>query len=140
MKDEEKEVTLTLHREVVKALEKLASLTGEPLEEYAARALLAITAKEVRTRAARRRAERIRRNCPPLRYLHRYESASFQGWRLSLTRGGCIFCRYFSLLQYGSEKAAYSAAVEVRARLLELLEQYRHNPQAAFSLCRASGK
>lgn len=59
-----------------------------------------------------------------LRYLTRFtkEFTSFDGWRLALTRCGISFTRYFSVLQYGGERAAFEEARRMRDALLGDLE------------------
>lgn len=56
-----------------------------------------------------------------LRYLTRFtkEFTSFDGWRLALTRCGISFTRYFSVLQYGGERAAFEEARRMRDALLD---------------------
>lgn len=56
-----------------------------------------------------------------LRYLTRFtkEFTSFDGWRLALTRCGVSFTRYFSVLQYGGERAAFEEARRMRDALLD---------------------
>ncbi|MEI7909043.1 MAG: hypothetical protein WCK77_05350 [Verrucomicrobiota bacterium] len=39
-----------------------------------------------------------------------YETAAFQGWRLSISRAGAVFTKYFSDKKYGGEKPAFAAA------------------------------
>ena len=39
-----------------------------------------------------------------------YETAAFQGWRLSLSSKGAAFTKYFSDKKYGDEKKAFAAA------------------------------
>jgi hypothetical protein len=39
-----------------------------------------------------------------------YETAAFQGWRLSISRAGTSFTKYFSDKQYGGEKQSLAAA------------------------------
>lgn len=39
-----------------------------------------------------------------------YETAAFQGWRLSISRAGTAFTKYFSDKQYGGEKKSLAAA------------------------------
>ena len=38
-----------------------------------------------------------------------YETAAFQGWRLTLSRKGARFIKYFSDKKYGDEKKAFAA-------------------------------
>ncbi len=50
-----------------------------------------------------------------------YETAAFEGWRLSIARGGSTFTKYFSDKKCGGDKkslaAAKKALVEVKAIL-----------------------
>lgn len=39
-----------------------------------------------------------------------YETAAFQGWRLSLSRAGASVTKYFSDKKYGGEKQSFAAA------------------------------
>ena len=39
-----------------------------------------------------------------------YETSAFQGWRLSISRKGAIFTKYFSDKKYGDEKKSFAAA------------------------------
>lgn len=39
-----------------------------------------------------------------------YETAAFQGWRLSISRAGTAFTKYFSDKRYGGEKKSLAAA------------------------------
>jgi hypothetical protein len=50
-----------------------------------------------------------------------YETTAFQGWRLSLARGGQTFTRYFSDKQYGGERKALAAAEAKLAEMKEFL-------------------
>jgi len=51
-----------------------------------------------------------------------YETAAFQGWRLSISRSGTVFTKYFSDKKYGGEKQSFAAAESTLAALRELLE------------------
>ena len=51
-----------------------------------------------------------------------YETAAFQGWRLSVSRKGAIYTKYFSDKKYGDEKNAFAAAEAALAGLKTLLE------------------
>jgi hypothetical protein len=51
-----------------------------------------------------------------------YETAAFQGWRLSISRAGAVFTKYFSDKKYGDEKKSFAAAEAALAGLKELLE------------------
>ena len=46
-----------------------------------------------------------------------YETTAFQGWRLSLSRKGAAFTKYFSDKKYGDEKKAFAAAEAALAAL-----------------------
>ena len=39
-----------------------------------------------------------------------YETMAFEGWRLSISRKGAKFTRYFSDRKYGGERKAFAAA------------------------------
>ena len=62
-----------------------------------------------------------RRNLKSKKNLTRftYETAAFQGWRLSISRAGTTFTRYFSDKQYGGEKEALAAAEPERFVVLD---------------------
>jgi hypothetical protein len=51
-----------------------------------------------------------------------YETAAFQGWRLSLSRAGTAFTKYFSDKKYGSDTASLAAAEVALAELKAVLE------------------
>jgi hypothetical protein len=51
-----------------------------------------------------------------------YETAAFQGWRLSISRAGAVFTKYFSDKKYGGEKPAFAAAESALTSLQTLLE------------------
>jgi len=51
-----------------------------------------------------------------------YETAAFQGWRLSISRAGAVFTKYFSDKKYGGEKESFTAAESALATLNTLLE------------------
>ena len=61
-----------------------------------------------------------------------YETTSFQGWRLSICRKWNQFTKYFSDRQYGSEEAAFKAAIEMRDRIFEALQQTPEDPRGVF--------
>lgn len=54
-----------------------------------------------------------------------YETTAFQGWRLSLSRSGTTFTKYFSDKKYGSERKALKGAEEALKELKELVEGSR---------------
>ncbi|NWK54434.1 hypothetical protein HW115_02345 [Verrucomicrobiaceae bacterium N1E253] len=54
-----------------------------------------------------------------------YETTAFQGWRLSLSRSGTTFTKYFSDKKYGSERKALKAAEAALKELKELVENSR---------------
>lgn len=66
-----------------------------------------------------------------------YSDSSFQGWRLSMCRHHAVWHAYFSDREYGGEEKAKAAAERVRARALELLEEYDDRPEEAFRICKA---
>ena len=61
-----------------------------------------------------------------------YETTSFQGWRLSICRKWNQFTKYFSDRQYGSEEAAFQAAVEMRDRIFDALKRTPDDPRGVF--------
>ena len=61
-----------------------------------------------------------------------YETTSFQGWRLSICRKWNQFTRYFSDKQYGSEQAAFEAALSMREQILAELKAADKDPRAIF--------
>lgn len=61
-----------------------------------------------------------------------YETTSFQGWRLSICRKWNQFTKYFSDRQYGSEEAAFQAALEMRDRIFDALQRTPDDPRAVF--------
>ena len=61
-----------------------------------------------------------------------YETTSFQGWRLSICRKWNQFTRYFSDKQYGSEQAAFQAALSTREQILAELKAADKDPRAIF--------
>ncbi len=62
-----------------------------------------------------------------------YATTSFQGWRLSICRKWNQFTRYFSDKQYGSEQAAFEAALIMRNRIFEELRDSREEPRVIFA-------
>jgi len=54
-----------------------------------------------------------------------YETTAFQGWRLSLSRSGTTFTKYFSDKKYGTERKALKAAEAALKELKELVEKSR---------------
>lgn len=54
-----------------------------------------------------------------------YETTAFQGWRLSLSRSGTTFTKYYSDKKYGSERKALKAAEVALKDLKELVENSR---------------
>lgn len=54
-----------------------------------------------------------------------YETTAFQGWRLSLSRSGTTFTKYFSDKKYGSERKALTAADGALKELKELVDNSR---------------
>ncbi len=51
-----------------------------------------------------------------------YETAAFQGWRLTISRGGASFIKYFSDKKFGGEKKSLAAAQAALAGLKAILE------------------
>jgi len=54
-----------------------------------------------------------------------YETTAFQGWRLSLSRTGTIFTKYFSDKKYGGEQESLEAAEAALKELKELVDNSR---------------
>lgn len=52
-----------------------------------------------------------------------YESTGFKGWRVSVTRHGEVFTRYFSDKQYGSMRKSLAAAEDCLAKFLKALDE-----------------
>lgn len=61
-----------------------------------------------------------------------YKTTSFQGWRLNICRKWNQFTRYFSDKQYGSEQAAFEAALRMRDAILAELKSATADPRAIF--------
>ncbi len=51
-----------------------------------------------------------------------YESAAFEGWRLSISRAGTTFTRYFPDKKFGGGKPALIAAEKTLDELKTLIE------------------
>ena len=51
-----------------------------------------------------------------------YETASFQGWRLAISRKGATFVKYFSDRKYGDGKKSFTAAQAALTGLKEVLD------------------
>lgn len=51
-----------------------------------------------------------------------YENSAFEGWRLSISRKGASFVKYFSDRQYGGERKAYTAGKTALEELKALLD------------------
>ncbi len=54
-----------------------------------------------------------------------YETTSFQGWRLCISRTGNVFRKYFSDKKYGGKRKALKAAETTLKELRELLDGSR---------------
>lgn len=54
-----------------------------------------------------------------------YETTAFQGWRLSTSKRGTAFTKYYSDKQHGGERKALKAANTALAELKELLDGSR---------------
>jgi hypothetical protein len=50
-----------------------------------------------------------------------YETAAFEGWRLSLSRKGTTFTKYFSDKKFGTPRKSLAAAEKALAELKKLL-------------------
>ena len=51
-----------------------------------------------------------------------YETASFQGWRLAISRKGASFLKYFSDKVYGDEAKSFAAAQAALTGMKEILD------------------
>ena len=51
-----------------------------------------------------------------------YDTAAFQGWRLSMSRAGTTFTKYFSDKQFGDGTQSLAAAEKALAELKALVE------------------
>jgi len=51
-----------------------------------------------------------------------YETSAFQGWRLSISRKGAVFTKYFSDKAHGSEAKSFAAAEAALAAVKTILE------------------
>lgn len=51
-----------------------------------------------------------------------YETAAFEGWRLSLSRAGTTFTRYFPDKKFGGGKKSLAAAEKALADIKVILE------------------
>ncbi len=51
-----------------------------------------------------------------------YETSAFQGWRLSVSRAGAVFTKYFSDKKFGDEKKSFAAAQVALASVKEILD------------------
>ncbi|MCX6876093.1 MAG: hypothetical protein NTW21_20145 [Verrucomicrobia bacterium] len=51
-----------------------------------------------------------------------YETTAFLGWRLTISRGGTVFTKYFSDKKYGDEKKSFAAGETALAGLKALLD------------------
>ena len=54
-----------------------------------------------------------------------YETTSFQGWRMNISRSGSTFTKYFSDKKYGTERKALKAAEAALAELKEIVDNSR---------------
>jgi hypothetical protein len=54
-----------------------------------------------------------------------YDTTAFQGWRLSLSKRGTTFTKYYSDKQHGGQRKALKAANNARTELKELLDGSR---------------
>ena len=60
-----------------------------------------------------------------LRSRYSHGGIGFQGWRLSLSKRGTAFTKYYSDKQYGGQRKALKAANTARTELKELLDGSR---------------
>lgn len=51
-----------------------------------------------------------------------YETAAFQGWRLSISRSGTVFTKYFSDKRHGGEKKSLAAAEAALEAIKSILD------------------
>jgi len=51
-----------------------------------------------------------------------YDTAAFQGWRLSISRKGAVFAKYFSDKVYGDEAKSFAAAQAALTGMKEILD------------------
>lgn len=54
-----------------------------------------------------------------------YETTSFQGWRMNISRSGTTFTKYFSDKKYGGERKALKAADDALQNIKDLVEKSR---------------
>lgn len=54
-----------------------------------------------------------------------YETTSFQGWRMNISRSGSTFTKYFSDKKYGSERKALKAADTTLESIKETVDSSR---------------
>ena len=54
-----------------------------------------------------------------------YETTSFQGWRMNISRSGTTFTKYFSDKKYGSERKALKAAEAALQGIKDLVDNSR---------------
>lgn len=54
-----------------------------------------------------------------------YETTSFEGWRLSFSRAGCQFTKYFSDRKYGGPKKSLKMAEESLDTIKEMVGNSR---------------
>ena len=74
-----------------------------------------------------------------------YETTAFEGWRLSITRKGATFTKYFSDRKYGGAKEAFTAAETALAAVKEVLlgaklVQGKHTAATARSVAKVLEK
>jgi len=69
-----------------------------------------------------------------------YETTSFQGWRVSISRNWNQFVKYFSDRQYGSEEGALKAAIEMRDLIYSELNKTQVDSKAIFEQFRIKPK
>jgi len=54
-----------------------------------------------------------------------YETTSFQGWRMNISRAGSTFTKYFSDKKYGSERKALKAAEDTLNTIKDTVDSSR---------------
>ena len=54
-----------------------------------------------------------------------YETTSFQGWRMNISRSGSTFTKYFSDKKYGGERKALNAAETALNHIKDIVDNSR---------------
>ena len=74
-----------------------------------------------------------------------YETSAFQGWRLSISRKGATFTKYFSDKVYGDEAKSFAAAQAALTGMKEILDgaklaDGKHTPATKSKVEKLLGK